>query len=127
MAGIGCGGCGFEAQALSSSASGGKACFIIIGGPFVEGALLGGDAVGVGLVGGAGILGGRSIVGHGGGEARLLSGVELLEVAALLLPMAGVVLLYDEQKSEDDRGREPGDPLRIEEAEQSHGCSSASM
>lgn len=75
-----------DAQPISANASSGKAGFQVILGPFVDRALLGGDAIGSLAVGGAGSSGGRTDVRDGGCECSLLLAVELLEVTALRLP-----------------------------------------
>jgi hypothetical protein len=108
---------GCEAQAVSSSASSGKAGFIFIGSPFVDRPLLGGDSVGVCLVGGPGLLGGGAVIGDGAGERSLFLMVELLEARALLLLVASLAFLNDEQQSEGEADGDPSDTLHIEEAQ----------
>src|SRR5438067_906597 len=111
-------GCGsLEAQLLSMSPSSGKAGFIVICGPLVDRALLGDDAVGVGLVGGSGGVGGGADVGDGSGEGGLILVVELFEPGALLAPMVRLPLLDDEQDGECEADGDPGDALHVEQAQ----------
>jgi hypothetical protein len=70
------------AQALSKRASGSKARFVIIRGPFADGVLLGSDAREIGLVGGARRLGGGAVIGDRARKGRLLLAIELLEAGA---------------------------------------------
>src|SRR6185503_14003387 len=87
-------------------------------GPFVDGALLGGDALGIGLVRSLGLQRGGAVIGDRPGERRLFLGVELLEMAALLLPVMRLAALDDEEDGEHEADRDAGDPLNVEEAEQ---------
>src|SRR5690242_19658451 len=119
-AGIGCGASGLAAHAPSKSASGGKARFIIMFGPFVDDALLRGDPGDVGLVGGVCGVGRGAVTGEGGSERRLFLIVKLLEPAALRLPMAGLAFLDEEQDAERERDHDPRHALRTEEAKQAH-------
>ena len=56
----------------------------------IDRVLLGGGAGEVGLVGGPRRVGRGAIIGDGPGKRRLLLGVELLELAALVLPVASL-------------------------------------
>src|SRR6185503_1553194 len=126
-AGIGCGGCTLDAQAPSNSASGGKARFIIMFGPFIDGELLGGDPLDVRVVGGASGVRGGTVIGDGSRERRLFLGVKLLEAPAFVLPVTSLAFLGEQQKRERERDRDPGNALRIKEAKQGHwGALSAS-
>jgi hypothetical protein len=86
----------------------------------VDVALLGGDALRGGAVGSLGGVGGRAVIGDGPGKGRLLTAIELLELAGLLAPVAGVALLDHEQQGEADRDREPGDALDVEQPQIHH-------
>jgi hypothetical protein len=119
-AGTGRGAWGFAAQALSKRTSGGKTRLKIILGPFRNGALSGFDALGGGAVGGAGGLGRGAVVGDGFGHGRSLAGIKLLELGGLLLPVAGLGFLDDQQDGERERGDEPGEALRVEKAKEHH-------
>lgn len=99
-----------DAQPISANASSGKAGFKVILGRFVDRALLGDDAIGSLAVGGAGSSGGRTDVRDGGRGYSLLLAVELLEVAALRLPMAGLGPLKNQQKREASRDGDPRMP-----------------
>ena len=72
---MGCGGIGFEAQALSASASVGKAGFKRSLTPLIDGALLGGRALRGLEVGGAGGFRGSAVIGYGRGKGRLLAAI----------------------------------------------------
>jgi len=91
-----------------------------MGGPFVDGALLGADPLGGGAVGGAGRFGGGAIGSDGSGEGGLLGTIELLELAALLLPVAGFALLDEQHHPERERGGKSRETLNIEEAQKAH-------
>ncbi len=88
--------------------------------PFVDGALLGADPLGRGAVGGAGRFGGGAIGSDGSGEGGLLGTIELLELAALLLPVAGLALLDEQHHAERERGGKSREALNIEEAQKAH-------
>src|SRR6185503_12681312 len=121
-----CGAGTLAAQALSKRASGGKARFIIIGGPFVDGALVGGDPFGIGLVRGLRLRRRGAVVGDCAGERGLFLAVELLEMVALFLPVASLAFLEDGEDSECEADREARDPLDVEESKKGHGWPSPS-
>jgi hypothetical protein len=120
---MGCGACSLPAQALSKSMSGGKTRFEVIRGPFVDGALLRADPREVRFVGGARSFGGGAVIGDGSGECGFTLAVQLLELPALLLSVAGLAFLHDEQQPERDADGEPGDPLDVEQPEDHSPCS----
>src|SRR4051794_966196 len=94
--------------------------------PFVDSGLGGAGALGGGSVGGSRLVGRGAIIGFGAGERGLRPAIELLLPRCVLLPVARLDLLDDEQQREAQRDGEPGDALRAQQA-QRHHCSSASM
>ena len=114
--GIGCG-FGLDAQLLSASANGSQTGLKIMFGPFIDGLLIGGDALGVGQIGGAGLGCGGAIIGDGGCEGRLLLLVELLEARALFPPVARLGFLDEEQDRQRETDADPGHALPVEELE----------
>src|SRR5205085_1894492 len=114
-----------DAQALSASTSSGHTGFVIMFAPLVDGALLRPNASRRGGVGGA--RGGRdgAVIGDGSGERRLVAAIELLELARLLAPVAGLPLLDQKERGETQRDDDAGDALGAKQAED-HGRGSHS-
>src|SRR5258705_282427 len=81
-------------------ASSGQACFVIIGDPFVDGVLFGADPSGGREIGGARGVCGGAIIGDGLGRRRPLMAVQLLKLAALLVPVPGLGLLEQQQRNQ---------------------------
>src|SRR6476469_999042 len=104
----------------------GNADLIVTLRPFVDGALLPFDALKVGGIGGARLVGGGAVIGDGRCEGRPLMAQPLLEAGALLLPVAGLALLEDQHERQSGGYRQPSNALRPEEAEQQRHCPSAS-
>jgi hypothetical protein len=113
-AGIGCGTAAFDAQPVRTNTGVSHASFEIMSGPFVDGALVGGNARGVGLVGSAGGARSCAIVGDSPGKRRVALSIELLETGALLLPVERFALLENEQGGERRTSGETGETLAIE-------------
>src|SRR4051794_38511235 len=122
---MGCGACGFDAQPASASASIGQAGFVIMFTPLVDCALLGLDALDGGGVGSVRGCGGRAIIRDGPGEGGLLAAVELLELARLPSPVAGLAFLEKQEPGEAERDDNTGDARGAKQAED-HGRASAS-
>src|SRR3982751_3668401 len=122
---MGCGACGFDAQPASASASIGQTGLIVMFTPLVDCALLGWDALRRGGVGCARCGGCGAVIGDGSGEGGLLAAIELLELATLPAPVAGLAFLDEQEPGEAECDDNTGDARGAKQA-QDHGWTSAS-